>query len=1210
MPRIMARMTKSSVTILLLLMFATDLQSQSPPARTLQTPAQPNAENSKDLPLEPVGNFPPEPVLPQVTAAVSEILNLADSQADKGDFQRALKTRNEALDQARHSNPTDEAVALRGKGQDLFELEKYDEALAATIEAVEMFAKAHDTIGQVTTQVSFAARLLNKGMNRKAADEMLTKALKLGQVESVRPGRMYRWLRNAGSRLRAGSVTWSRSFYAAAFDLAQKYPQASEESGLSSDDLTTLAYETGDFAQAESRLRTNVALWTKLSEDATAHLADTSRQLSQADPANNLMVQGYRAQLHDLEGRRTYYQGNLAVGYIKLGNIGRQRGDSVAAQENFDTAISLLKTDGRQPRILSEAFQARATLKMEEGELSAAGDDLLEALRLSNEADAPSESNSSVSQLGKLAAQQGNFSSAQNFLRVAQADLDEEGSATDWAANKKILGETYALIGDKHLAGKTLGEALAVYEKYEMPLEIAGVKLVRGSYEVNESPEQDMKDLTDAREILSRFAPKSVAMAQLLVSIAYSFSMNQRDEQASALLNEAGEILQRSAPKNIGLSVVEHNLMNPIRRSGNLAEAEKLAFQSWERVRKSAPEYAGEDAGESYSARFASYGASLAWIQVARKKNDAAFITLERTRARGLVQLLAQRSDFDQQQWLAHKSALSARYSAEGDFAQATNARLVADRSLRTLQVRNASVLAIGEAEARSKERDQEALLAEARLAVSTAKADALWRGFVKQASTDETPIDLLKLQKSLPSGTVFLLFARDRDDLMVFGLRGGNSEVIVETIDTRKLLTPGPAPLVGWKPRPQKTLTPDSRKVLDGQAGDNDLALASGALPRPEPSPLVGWEKPRLLMDLTLGFREALDSDANDDDLALINAQGEVLFNSLFPGRLRSLVLNAERLVISPEGQLWTLPFAALVTGRSANHQPQYLGLLKPITYTQSLSLYLRVSNQPPYLKPGQKPVALVLGDPLFDLRQAATDPRNEVGSATQGESADQRETVWASLRSRNSPPPPLAYSRDEARSVGCLFGAAPLLGGEANEERLRKEIERADVIHLASHSVMTESASMASGILLSPPREDPRVGETDNDGVLQAWEIFSQLRLRAELVVLSACDTALGKNVRGEGIVGLSRAFQYAGARSLIASQWEVADQSTSALMLALYESLNAGKQKDEALRLAMVKVAAAKATTHPHYWAAFTLTGASNNLNLGGVSATGCR
>ena len=407
------------------------------------------------------------------------------------------------------------------------------------------------------------------------------------------------------------------------------------------------------------------------------------------------------------------------------------------------------------------------------------------------------------------------------------------------------------------------------------------------------------------------------------------------------------------------------------------------------------PEFAGEDAGESYSALFANYGASLAWIQISQKKNNAAFVTLERTRARGLFQLLAQRNDFDQKQWLAHKSALSRRYSAENDFAQAMNARLVASRSLHTLRTRNSSPAAIAEAESRLREQNQEALVAEAGLAMSTARADTLWRGLLKNSSSDEAPIDLLKMQKSLPAGTVFLLFARDRDDLMVFGLRGGNSEVVVETVDIRTLLTPGAAPL-------------------------------------------VGWEKPQRLLDLVPNFREALNGEPSDKDLALINAQGEALFNSLFPGRLRSLVLNAERLVISPEAVLWTLPFAALVTGRNANHQPQYLGLLKPITYTQSLSLYLRVSNKAPYLKVGQRPVALVLGDPLFDLRPAATDARNEVKSATQSESADQRETVWASLRSRNSPPTPLAYSREEAKSVGCLFGAAPLLGREANEEKL----------------------------------------------------------------------------------------------------------------------------------------------------------------------------
>jgi CHAT domain-containing protein len=538
----------------------------------------------------------------------------------------------------------------------------------------------------------------------------------------------------------------------------------------------------------------------------------------------------------------------------------------------------------------------------------------------------------------------------------------------------------------------------------------------------------------------------------------------------------------------------------------------------------------------------------LAWLQIQQKKNDAAFVTLERTRARGLFQLLAQRKDVDNKQWQAHKAAFSDRYRAESDFAQAINASVVAGRTFSSLKNGKGGPVAISEAEDRMKERQQEAFNSAEWLAMATASADIVWRILLDNTSRVEAPTDLLKMQKSLPAGTVYLMYSRDRDDLMVLALRGGSTEVVAETLDVK------------------------------------GLELGS----------------------LASNFRDAFDSEPSEKDLASINTQGETLFKYLFPGRIRALALNAEHLVISPDGVLWNMPFAALVTGRNANQEPQYLGLLKPITYSQSLSLYLRATQEPSNLKPGDKPVALVIGDPLFDLRESATMATN----TTRLDSEDKRETVWAALRSRNSPPAPLKYSREEAKSVGCLFGATPLLGREANEASVRKDIESADVIHLASHSVTRAAMPMSSGILLSPPREDPPAGEMDNDGVLQAWEIFSQLRLRAELVVLSACDTALGRTVRGEGIVGLARAFQYAGARSLVASQWEVGDRSTSALMLAFYEALGSGKQKDEALRLAMTKVAATKATGHPHYWAAFTLTGASNNLNLRGASSTGCQ
>ena len=130
-----------------------------------------------------------------------------------------------------------------------------------------------------------------------------------------------------------------------------------------------------------------------------------------------------------------------------------------------------------------------------------------------------------------------------------------------------------------------------------------------------------------------------------------------------------------------------------------------------------------------------------------------------------------------------------------------------------------------------------------------------------------------------------------------------------------------------------------------------------------------------------------------------------------------------------------------------------------------------------------------------------------------------------------------------------------------------------------------------------------DPDAGE---NGLLQAWEIFESLRIDADLVTLSACQTALGKEVAGEGIVGLTRAFQYAGARTVLASLWSVADESTAELMTRFYSGLKDGLPKDEALRQAQLgfingpivigegESSGERDLSHPFYWAAFQLYG----------------
>ncbi len=156
------------------------------------------------------------------------------------------------------------------------------------------------------------------------------------------------------------------------------------------------------------------------------------------------------------------------------------------------------------------------------------------------------------------------------------------------------------------------------------------------------------------------------------------------------------------------------------------------------------------------------------------------------------------------------------------------------------------------------------------------------------------------------------------------------------------------------------------------------------------------------------------------------------------------------------------------------------------------------------------------------------------------------------------------------------------------AHDEWLGKDEH---TVHFACHGLIDERFPLNSALALTI-LESPQ--EEQDNGLLQAWEIFEGVRLDADLVTLSACDSALGKEMGGEGLVGLTRAFQYAGARSVLASLWSVSDDSTADLMKRFYGYLKEGRSKDEALRAAQADLIQSQDFAHPYHWAAFQLTG----------------
>jgi CHAT domain-containing protein len=190
----------------------------------------------------------------------------------------------------------------------------------------------------------------------------------------------------------------------------------------------------------------------------------------------------------------------------------------------------------------------------------------------------------------------------------------------------------------------------------------------------------------------------------------------------------------------------------------------------------------------------------------------------------------------------------------------------------------------------------------------------------------------------------------------------------------------------------------------------------------------------------------------------------------------------------------------------------------------------------------------------------------------------------LLAVAQSRADGFPALRYADDEAGSVAKLYHTQSLQTGRSTTAEFRKRAGGSNVIHIAAHAELNPTRPLFSRILLSAAGADR--------GAIEVREIYELDLTRTHLVVLSACQTQLGGQSKGDDIVGLNRAFIYAGVSFVIASLWTVDDQATSLLMKAFYTNVKRGMSKAAALRAAQAETR--KKYSHPYYWAAFVLTG----------------
>ena len=346
-----------------------------------------------------------------------------------------------------------------------------------------------------------------------------------------------------------------------------------------------------------------------------------------------------------------------------------------------------------------------------------------------------------------------------------------------------------------------------------------------------------------------------------------------------------------------------------------------------------------------------------------------------------------------------------------------------------------------------------------------------------------------------------------------------------------------------------------------------------------------VGDEALREAVD---AFRRLIERNKPSPDLL---ARSRSLYDALLKPA-EALIGNGDRLLILPDGPLHTLPWAALVR-RVDSDQPQYLVEWKPVHTAASATVYAELKKS---RRGGAKASAIqvaAFGDPRYPapaarksvvLRSGGTE---EVDEDTQGD-----PEVNAVLRSGYRFDA-LPRSRQEVETIASLYAprSEAYVGAQATEERARSIGKDVPLIHYACHAYVNQRFPLDSALVFTIP-ENPTPGQAN--GLLQAWEIFENVRIDADLVTLSACDSGLGKEMGGEGLIGLTRAFQYAGARSVLASLWKVEDQSTAELMKRFYSHLKAGKTKDQALRLAQIDLIGSPNFSQPKSWASFGLFG----------------
>jgi CHAT domain-containing protein/tetratricopeptide (TPR) repeat protein len=956
-------------------------------------------------------------------------------------------------------------------------------------------------------------------------------------------------------------------------------------------DLGKMQFVRGNLAEAERCYRQALEIQEKLapgSLDAAASIIS----LGNVAIARGALAQAEQFYRQALEMREKLAPGSLdvAAGFMSLGNVAYERGDLAQAEQFYRQALDMREKLAPGSLDVAASFDNLGMVALYRGELAQAEQFYRQAFEM-REKVAPGSLDvaASFNDLGMVAFYRGEFAQAEQFYRRALEIREKLApESLDVAAAFMSLGEVANERGELAQAEQFYRRALEIREKLAPgSLDVAAGFLSLGTVAFyREELQQAEQYYRQALEIREKVAPNSLSVAASLDTLAEVAKKAGDLVKAEQYYDRALAIREALAPRSLELAQTVEALGDLARQSSNPGKAEqyyrravtlreKLGPGSWKHAESlialasvlrgqnqldAAAQFytqavnavesqtarlgGSEDVRSGFRSKHSGIYKELIDLLLLQKQTDHAFEEVERSRARTLLEML-EAAHLD-----IRKGADPSLLQQERSLQETRAAK--SDRLLRLLREKN-NEKQVAAFTKEIEDLDKQYQEVEERLRLSRPSYAAL---------TQPHPLTAGEIRQLLDPNTLLLEYFLGDDHSYVF------------------------------------TVTPDSLTV-------HEL-----------PARAEIEEQSRHLYSLLTVRNRAGRKKENVDKIQARVARADSEYVKAASGLSRVLLgavgpqLGRKRLLIVADGGLLYVPFAALPEPEtSATKASVPLMVAHEVVNLPSAST-LAMLRREHSLRANPSSEAVIFADPVFDVRDERLKKVRH-GTASDGQTAEVEKSQTGLRRQRDSSLtrsasdlgllnrgqlelPRLLFTRREADAIVSVTApkkTRELLDFDANRKlALSGELSRYRIVHFATHALVDDKHPDLSGLVLSLV---DRHGHAQQ-GFLDLEDIYN-LDLTADLVVLSACDTAVGKQVDGEGMIGLTRGFMYAGASNVMGTLWSVDDFAAAKLMKAFYTGMEQDRMPPaQALRQAQLALWKEKHWSSPYYWAPFTLQG----------------